>query len=364
MVVVGAIVIALALRGGDDGGGDGPRSAEQIVDAAARSVALIKDEVVSGTGFMVADGIMATNAHVVRRMLTSDMQVYFPSISRERYTVDWIVYLDDHKDLALLSIRSTEQPLPLAGAQSPKRGAELLLIGNPGVGEGVILENAVSRGLAGPPTQLKGQRFLQISASINPGNSGGPAIDRRGHVVGMVTLKAANKEGLAFAIPAEDIAAAVRSQTLLSDSARLQLNQKLIGGAIFLRLKMAGRAFLALTILQVNGLRKALESGVRTVKGATPYLPDLTARTAKVRSGIGANLERYIRMIEGSRWMDARTKEDLLDFQQLVQTFDARASRPDVLSVLSYLAEFDTLHTKFKDLENRLHRRFDVPKDD
>jgi hypothetical protein len=42
---------------------------------------------------------------------------------------------------------------------------------------------------------------VQFSAPINPGNSGGPLLDATGAVVGIVTLKQTDAEGIAFALP-------------------------------------------------------------------------------------------------------------------------------------------------------------------
>jgi hypothetical protein len=46
-----------------------------------------------------------------------------------------------------------------------------------------------------------GLALVQIDAAVNPGNSGGPLVDRTGRVVAIVTLKAAEGEGIGFAVP-------------------------------------------------------------------------------------------------------------------------------------------------------------------
>jgi Trypsin-like peptidase domain len=48
---------------------------------------------------------------------------------------------------------------------------------------------------------MGGLAYVQLDAKINPGNSGGPVIDSRGRVVGIVTLKARDAEGIGLALP-------------------------------------------------------------------------------------------------------------------------------------------------------------------
>jgi hypothetical protein len=48
---------------------------------------------------------------------------------------------------------------------------------------------------------IYGVALVQLDAKINPGNSGGPIIDRRGEVVGIVTMKHAAAEGIGLGLP-------------------------------------------------------------------------------------------------------------------------------------------------------------------
>ena len=53
--------------------------------------------------------------------------------------------------------------------------------------------------------------YYQINIGVNPGNSGGPLLDGKGRVIGMVTAKLRDKDGIAFAIPADDLETALRN---------------------------------------------------------------------------------------------------------------------------------------------------------
>jgi S1-C subfamily serine protease len=100
---------------------------------------------------------------------------------------------DPKNDLAV--IRVTAHPAgaePLwqrADANTPRPGDELLLIGSPYGLEGTVTTGIVSRVI---------KRYIQTDAAANPGNSGGPAIDKNGHVVGV--LVSGGGENLNFAV--------------------------------------------------------------------------------------------------------------------------------------------------------------------
>ena len=47
--------------------------------------------------------------------------------------------------------------------------------------------------------------MIQVAIPIEPGNSGGPLLDRRGRVVGIMTIKSMVTENLGFAMPASSL---------------------------------------------------------------------------------------------------------------------------------------------------------------
>ena len=54
-----------------------------------------------------------------------------------------------------------------------------------------------------PRVLIDGQPYYQLSMSVNPGTRAAPSSERTGGFVGVVTLKAADKDGIAFCVPAE-----------------------------------------------------------------------------------------------------------------------------------------------------------------
>jgi S1-C subfamily serine protease len=183
---------------------------DEIFAHSVSAVALIKTPMGTGTGFLVRPGVLATNAHVIEMAAVNNLKVYFPSDEKGKdiaYDVDYVLSCNFKRDLAFLSVpkRAKVPPLKVARNYEFKPGRKVTVIGNPGLGGGVILENAVAEGVMSTRTTLQGESFYQLSIGINPGNSGGPAFDSFGEVIGVITLKALDKEGLAFCIPVDDL---------------------------------------------------------------------------------------------------------------------------------------------------------------
>jgi S1-C subfamily serine protease len=83
---------------------------------------------------------------------------------------------------------------------SPLVGDQLLLLGSPYGLEGTVTTGIVSRIT---------YDAIQTDAAANPGNSGGPAVDRQGHVVGV--LLAGGAENLNFTVPIQRACVTLRA---------------------------------------------------------------------------------------------------------------------------------------------------------
>lgn len=105
-------------------------------------------------------------------------------------------------DLALVSVPGLDA-LPLDLYQDELRaGSECYAVGSP-----LGLEQSVSKGVVSNPSRVSGGvRYIQVDAPLNPGNSGGPIIDVTGQVIGIVTLKPSDTEGLGFGVAYTEIA--------------------------------------------------------------------------------------------------------------------------------------------------------------
>ena len=155
-----------------------------------------------GSGFIFADGLVMTNAHVVNG---SDKVVV--GLTNGKKFSGKLIGQDFFTDLAVLKIEG-KGPWPkaqLGDSTKIKVGDWAIAVGNP-----FGLENTVTLGIISNlkrnVTQLgiydKKLELIQTDAAINPGNSGGPLLNSNGEVIGINTLiRSGPGAGLSFAIP-------------------------------------------------------------------------------------------------------------------------------------------------------------------
>lgn len=139
----------------------------------------------SGTGFVVADGRIMTNNHVVDEC--GRMVVRNAAGTRYPARVDVV---DRRRDLALMTVPASVGP-PLTFRDNPpaQLGENVVTFGFP-------LSGLLSSGptlTTGDVSALSGLRDnptnIQISAPVQPGNSGGPLLDSQANVIGVVVSK-------------------------------------------------------------------------------------------------------------------------------------------------------------------------------
>ena len=155
-----------------------------------------------GSGFIFADELVMTNAHVVNG---SDKVIV--GLTNGKKLNAKLIGQDPFTDLAVLKIEG-KGPWPkakLGDSEKIKVGDWAIAVGNP-----FGLENTVTLGIISNlnrnVTQLgiydKKLELIQTDAAINPGNSGGPLLNSDGEVIGINTLiRSGPGAGLSFAIP-------------------------------------------------------------------------------------------------------------------------------------------------------------------
>ncbi len=170
-----------------------------------------------GSGFIIsADGLILTNAHVVR----DAKEVKVKLSDRSEYSAK-VLGSDPVTDVAVLRIEAKDLPTVRLG--DPKQlgvGDPVLAIGAPFGFEQTATQGIVSakgRSLPGDAVVP----FIQTDAAVNPGNSGGPLFSGNGEVIGInaqIYSHTGGYQGLAFAIPI-DVALKVKDQIVATGKA-------------------------------------------------------------------------------------------------------------------------------------------------
>jgi S1-C subfamily serine protease len=169
---------------------------------------------IQGTGWVIARGLVVTNAHVVAGQDS-------PTIAAPNGQVIEAtpVYYDASSDVAILRARGLRpRALPLAADLSS--GEPVVLLGYPN--DGALTAVA---GTAGQPRKVVapdayGRHFrlrtvVPLRGNVEHGDSGGPVIDRDGEVVAMI-FAASKRGGGGFGVAVDAI-----EQALGSDLARV-----------------------------------------------------------------------------------------------------------------------------------------------
>jgi serine protease Do len=168
-----------------------------ITTGVGPSVVGVTNHHSAGSGFVVAPGRVATNAHNLR---SPQMTVVFADGSTSPADV---VAADFDGDLAVLSADTGDAaPLPVAGVTA-EIGLPVVALADPG-GRGLRVTfgyvSGIDRAFRGP----RGRRIgggLEHTAPLLPGSSGGPVVDTAGRLVGINTHRLG--EGFYLAQPAD-----------------------------------------------------------------------------------------------------------------------------------------------------------------
>jgi serine protease Do len=162
-----------------------------------------------GSGFIVgSDGIILTNAHVVRDATEVNVKLK----DRREFRAK-VLGSDAKTDVAVLKIEAKNLPtVPLGRSSDLKVGEWVLAIGSP-----FGLDSSVTAGVVsakGRSVDESNVPFIQTDVAVNPGNSGGPLFNTRGEVVGInsqIYSQTGGYQGLSFAIPV-DLALRIKDQ--------------------------------------------------------------------------------------------------------------------------------------------------------
>ncbi len=197
----------------------------------------------TGSGFVVAGGIVVTNRHVVDDAAkVAVMQKRGDIFDLHDAEVLWS---SSEVDLAIIRSKNVRGTPAKISTVVPEKGAKVLAIGFPGKADDIspvqseaswfrnLAESTITQGIIGRKVTTNlvenGQEIelLQHNAQVNKGNSGGPLFNECGEVIGVNTIKAASEivmdddrprvsptEGVYWAVTASNLANALRSKNI------------------------------------------------------------------------------------------------------------------------------------------------------
>jgi S1-C subfamily serine protease len=149
-----------------------------------------------GTGFMIdAKGYLITNAHVVNK----GKNIIVLNNKGDQFVAE-IVSIDFKKDIAILKIMDADfkpyASLPYGFKKSSTDIAEsIYTLGYP------KNEIVYSEGYLSAKSGFNGDTLsCQLGIAVNEGNSGGPVLNNNGEVIGILSTKELQAEGVAFAV--------------------------------------------------------------------------------------------------------------------------------------------------------------------
>ena len=152
-------------------------------------VSLVKPSVVSidshsgtGSGFVVAPGIIATNAHVMEGVFRATI-----TYADKTVVTGYLNGYNADEDLATILVPTATAPALRFGNSDEsvlRQGDEVFAFGFPFGLEGDVSfkEGTLSRRLT-----YEKKPYLEISNTLLPGNSGGPLVNKLGEVIGINT---------------------------------------------------------------------------------------------------------------------------------------------------------------------------------
>ena len=182
-----------------------PQPAQGLAARAARdarpSVVLVVgpacDTILQGTGFVVSDDLILTNAHVIAGGS--------PRVEWEGQTFDAVpVLFDDDLDAAVLRVDGLDAPALTLVPGEVDRGTGGAVVGFPS-GRYTELPAAARRALDATGRDIYSEeevhrRIYELQVTVRPGNSGGPFVLPGGRVAGLIFGASVTNGELGYAL--------------------------------------------------------------------------------------------------------------------------------------------------------------------
>lgn len=157
-----------------------------------------------GSGTVVGDGLIVTNAHIVAGS-TDDVTVW---TGADRVLGGIVVGFDENRDLALIRVEGLDSPAVEFG--EPEEGLAANIIARPGGVALEVLGTRVVRLFNATGDDIYGEgdvsrRAIELAADVVPGVSGGGVFSEDGNLVGVVFAESRRRESTSYAVDVSEV---------------------------------------------------------------------------------------------------------------------------------------------------------------
>jgi S1-C subfamily serine protease len=178
------------------------RAARSIVKVTSVASACNRSQ--EGSGWVLADGVVVTNAHVVAGVSQPKVRVGGQGRSYDGQ----VVVFDPVRDLAVIDVDGLHAPA-LTRAGDLARGDLAVVAGFPLDGPYRLDSARVRDVITARGEDIYGSKpsvreVYSLYARVQPGNSGGPLLDPRGRVVGVVFAKSLDDDSTGYALTMDE----------------------------------------------------------------------------------------------------------------------------------------------------------------
>jgi len=157
-----------------------------------------------GSGFVVAPGLVVTNAHVVAGIAQPLVQ------DGKTVHTTKVVLFDPSYDLAVLRVAGLDAPVLRLDPSTVGRGTQAAVLGYPGGGPFTVDAAGVMAAFEAEGRDiydraLTVRNVYELDAVVRPGNSGGPLVLPDGQVVGVVFSRSLVDSSVGYALTSVDV---------------------------------------------------------------------------------------------------------------------------------------------------------------
>jgi S1-C subfamily serine protease len=192
---------------------------EAVVRAGASTVKISGagcGQIQEGSGFVVAPGLVVTNAHVVAG-------IAHPTVEDSNGIHQTaVVSFDPSYDLAIMRVSGLTEPSLALDPVEVARGVQAGVLGYPGGGSFTAAPAGIMAVFEAEGRDIYGQGLTvrsvyEIQAVVRPGNSGGPLVQPDGEVIGVVFSRSTTNGDIGYALTSPGVLTrVVRAEALSS----------------------------------------------------------------------------------------------------------------------------------------------------